>query len=109
MSLRTCIQQSLAEVQQKTADWLGQKLNRYTTRQKKTALIVLMCAIGTFCLMLIIGITGTEGSGNTLRVDSISFPKGTHPFTLDSLRALPPKILDSLQSIIKELYRDKLN
>lgn len=87
---------------------IGKHINRYSVRRRQIGLVVFGLTIGIFCFLLIMGVIGTDES-HVLKVDSISIPKKINSFSMDSMRSLPSKMIDSLESIIKQLYKDQLN
>lgn len=109
MNLKEELLNFIQRKQRKTADFIGQRINQYPARKLKIGLVMAGLMIGTFCFLLIIGVIGTTESGHVLQIDSISVPQKLNPFSMDSLRSLPSKVIDSLEAIIKKYYTDQLN
>lgn len=95
--------------QQNIADQVNNRINQYSVKQKRIGLVVFGLTVGIFCFLLILGMVGTTESGQAIRIDSISTAKDIHDFSYDRLKALPAKILDSVESIIKAYYKDQLH
>jgi hypothetical protein len=108
MSLKKFIKDSATDVQTKLCDKAGQFVNRYSLRQRKIGLVVFGLIAGTFCFLLIMGIIGSEDSAKAIQVDSISRPKSIYGLS-DSLKSVPDKMLDSLRSILRQFYSDKMD
>ena len=89
------------ELQQRTADTLGRRINRYSLRQKKIGFFAIGFMIGTFCFFLVIGTIGNDHSSKALQIDTITMPKDITTFKWDSLKQVPPYVLDSLKSFLK--------
>lgn len=109
MSLLNKFRNVIQGTQQKVADTASRQINKYTVRQRKIGLVVFGLVSGIFCFLLIIGVVGNDGARQSLQIDSISVPQKINPFSMDSLRSLPSKVIDSLESIIKKYYTDQLH
>lgn len=96
----------------KILDRLTNKANAYVNthskRKLKIGLVVFALIVSAFCFLLTVGIIGNDNA-SALQIDSISRPKDIRGMAVDSLESWKSKAFDSLKTIIKKLYYEKLH